>query len=88
MTQLTKVSIKPGHLSDTEWLRRLQEGLICQQLDTEHGTYNFPNLYAAVFFDIFALKLVTTIIFNDKTNANAHRVIANGFEKLHNLLTA
>ena len=88
MTQLTKVSTKPDHLSDSEWLQRLHEGLIYQHHDTEHCTYNFPNLYAAVFFDIHALKFVTTIIFNDESNRDALSTITNGFEKLHNLLTA
>lgn len=88
MTQLTKVSTKPDHLSADAWLLRLHEGLISQHCDTERGTYNFPNLYAAVFFDIHALKLVTTIIFNDESNRDALSAITNGFEKLHNLLTA
>ena len=86
MTQLTKVSTKPDHLSDDAWRFRLAEVYCARQDDDGH--YSYPNLYAAVFIDLQNEKFVTTIIFNDEANRDALSSITNGFEKLHNFLTA
>lgn len=86
MTQLTKVSTKPDHLSDGAWLLRLAEAYFAREVDDGH--YTCSNLYAAVFIDVQSAKFVTTIIFNDESNRDALSSITNSFEKLHNLITA
>ena len=85
MTQLTKVSTKPDHLTQDVWRSRLIEAHLSQSQGD--GYYCCPNLYAACFVDLGSAKFVTTIIFNDETNREAQAAIARGFEKLHNLLT-
>jgi hypothetical protein len=85
MTQLTKVSTKPDHLSDIGWLARLAA---CREAEgTDDGRFIYPNLYGAIFIDLTTLKVVTTIIFNDETDREPLNFITQSFEKIHNILT-
>jgi hypothetical protein len=85
MTQLTKVTTKPDHITTDQWFARL---IACDQAkEAEDGHYTAPNLYGALFIDFTARKIVTTIIFNDETDTELLKIITQSFEKIHNILT-
>lgn len=87
MTQLTKVSTKPDHLSDISWLARLAACRDAEEKETDDGRFIYPNLYGAIFIDLTTLKVITTIIFNDETDREPLNFITQSFEKIHNILT-
>lgn len=86
MNQFTKTSTRPASITSELWKSRLLDIQVTVTL-LKNATTASSGVYGAIFVDLDAQLLITTIIYSPQHDKEILNKFTSSYEKLHSILT-